>query len=71
MTLKLADNMDEAVRTYENCLVDISTLMENNFLILNQNRTELLVFSSKQNINITGNFRLKVGSSYIESAYNL
>ena len=59
--------MDEAVHAMEDCLADISTWMENNLLKLNQNKTEIIVFSSKQNINKTRNFLLKVGSSYIES----
>ena len=42
--------------------------MENNLLKLIQNKTELIVFSSKQRINKPWNFRLNVGSSYIESA---
>ena len=42
--------------------------MENKLLKLNQNKTELIFFSSKQSVNKTGKFRLKVGSIYIESA---
>ena len=42
--------------------------MENKLLKLNQNKTELIFFSSKQSVNKTGRFRLKVGSIYIESA---
>ena len=60
--------MDEAVHATEDCLADISTCMENNLQKLNQNKTELIVFSSMQSINKTRNFRLKVGSSFIESA---
>ena len=60
--------MGEAIHTIENCLADIRTCMENNLLKYNQNKTELRVFSSKQGINKTRNFRLKVCCSYIESA---
>ena len=60
--------MDEVFHAIEDCLADISTWMENNLLKLNQNRTELIVLSSCQSINKTRNFRLMVGSSYIESA---
>ena len=68
MKLKRADNMDEAVHAMEDCLADISTWIVNNLLKLNQNKTELTVFSSKQSTNKIRKLRLKVGSSYIESA---
>ena len=60
--------MDEVVRAIEDCLVDISTWLENNFLKLNQTKTELVVFSSKQSVEKTRNFRLKIGSIYMGSA---
>ena len=50
--------MDEAVNATEDCLGDISTWMENNLLKLNQNKTELIVFSSKQSIHKTSIFHL-------------
>ena len=57
-----------AVRVIEDCSADIRTWTENNLLKLNLNKTELIVFSSKQSVNKAGNFRLNVGPSYIESA---
>ena len=65
MRLKQGDNRDEAGHAVEDCLADISTWMENNLLKLYQNKTELIVFSSKQSVNKTGNFLFKVCSSYI------
>ena len=56
MTLKRGDNMDETVRAIEDCLADISTWTENNLLKRNHNKTELLVFSSKQSFNKIANW---------------
>ena len=52
--------MDEAVDAIEDCLADISIWMENNLLQVNENKTELIFFSSKQSIKKASNFRLKV-----------
>ena len=59
-TLKRWNNMDEAVHGTEDYLADVSTWMENNLLKSNRNKTELIVFSSKQNVKKTRNFHLKV-----------
>ena len=55
MILKRLDNTDEALHAFEDCLADISTWRENNLLKLNQNKTQLKVYSFKQIINKTTN----------------
>ena len=60
--------MDEVIYATEDCLADTSTWTENNPLKLDQDKTELIVFSSKQSVKKTENFHLQVGSSYKESA---
>ena len=52
MTLTRRDNKDEAVHAAED-------RTKNKLLKLNQNKTELIVFSTKQSVNKIGNFCLK------------
>ena len=59
-TFKRLDNMDET-SCYQN-------IYENKLLKLTQSKTELIVFSPKKSFAKTGNLRLKVRFSYIETA---
>jgi len=45
--------------------------MNNNVLKLNKDKTELIVFSSKQHVRKTESLRIKVGSSYINSSMSV
>ena len=53
------------------CIADISTWMNSNMLKLNKDKTEIIVFSSKQHVKKTENLRIKVGSSYINSSMSV
>ena len=65
MTLKSSDKWDDISSSIEACIADISNLMNSNMLKLNKDKTEFIVFSSKQHVKKTENLRIKVGSSYI------
>ena len=65
MTLKPCDKWDDISSSIEACIADISTWMNSNMLKFNKDKTEFIVFSSKQHVKKTENLRIKVGSSYI------
>ena len=71
MTLKSCDKWDDISSSIEACIADISTWMNSNMLKLNKDKTEFIVFSSKQHVKKTENLCIKVGSSYINSSMSV
>ena len=63
MGLKLCDKWSDI--SIEAGIADITTWMNSNILHLNKDNTLFIVFSSKQCVKNTENFRIKLGSSYI------
>ena len=61
MSVKSCDKWDDISSSIE----DISIWMNINMLKLNKDKTEFIVFSSKQHVKKTENLRIKIGSSYI------
>ena len=45
--------------------------MNSNMLKMNKDKTEFIVFSSKQHVKKTDNLRIKVGSNYINSSMSV
>ena len=68
ITLKACDKWDDITSSIEDYIVDISTWMKSNMLKLNEDKSEFIVFSSKQHVKKTDDLRIKVGSSYRNSS---
>jgi hypothetical protein len=54
--------------TTQECIVDVSEWMSSNKLKLNQDKTELIVFASKQQAKNICNISLEVGANKIDAA---
>jgi len=67
MIIKPLDDWNNYFERLEACLDEIGTWMSNNLLKLNQDKTELIVFSSKHQSKNVPIFHLKVGESVINS----
>lgn len=67
MTIKPLDDWNNYVKRLELCLEEIGIWMSNNLLKLNQDKTELIVFSSKHQSKNMPVFQLKVGENVINS----
>jgi len=53
------------------CMADISLWISSNMLKLNQDKTELIVFSSKHQAKKTQDFHLTVGDSVVNAVYSV
>ena len=62
---------DEAVRRVELCLNDITRWMNHNMLKLNADKTELIVFAPKNDLNQIEDISIKVGSSEVKSVMSV
>jgi len=71
MTLKPYDKLDDISSSIEACIEDISIWMNSNMLKLNKDKTEFIVFLSKQHVKKTENLCIKEGSSYINSSVSV
>ena len=65
MTLKPCDELGDISYSITACDADVTMLK------LNKDKTEFIVFSSNQHVEKTGNLRIKVRFSYINSLRNL
>ena len=65
MTLKSCHKWDDSSSSIEAYTEDISIWMNSNMLKLNKDKTEFIVFTSKQHVKETENLRARVGSRYI------
>jgi len=63
--------MGDISSSIEASIEDISTCMNSNMLKFNKDKTEFIVFSSKQHVKKTENLYIKVGSSYIDSSMSV
>ena len=63
MTLRPRDKWDDISSSIEAYITDIIIWMNSNILKLNKDKTELIVFSSKQHVKKIENRCIKVGSS--------
>ena len=59
-------NVNETIHRVENCVSDIQTWMERNLLKLNEDKTEIILFSKKSMENLFGNISLSFGGSVIQ-----
>lgn len=66
-TVKPNENWKDKLSVVEACAADISTWMSNNMLKLNQDKTELIVFSSKFNAKKTSEVSMNVGDSRVNA----
>jgi len=71
MTLKPCDKWDDISSSMEARIEDIGICMNNKLLKLNKDKTEFIVFSSKQRVKKTENLHIKVRSSYINCSASL
>jgi len=71
ITLKLCEKWDDILSSIEACSADVIIWMNSNMLKLNKDRTEFIVFSSKQHVKKTENLRIKVGFSNINSSMSV
>jgi hypothetical protein len=69
ITVNPKDDWKDMSSVVESCVKDISSWMSNNILKLNQSKTELIVFSSKQNNNKTNNMSITVGENEVKCAH--
>ena len=67
LIIKPLDSWDDYFSRLEACIADIGQWMTSNLLKLNQDKTELIIFSSKQNLQSVPNIKLKVGDHVVES----
>jgi hypothetical protein len=67
VTIEPTDSWDDVRTIMEACVNDISTWMSNNKLKLNQNKTELIVFSSKYKTTDTSQMYINVGDSKVQA----
>jgi len=67
MVIRPSDSWDNLATKMEACLADISLWMSSNMLKLNQDKTELIVFSSKYQAKKTQDFHLTVGDSVVNA----
>ncbi len=68
MVIKPRDNWTNYFQRLETCLEEISNWMSNNLLKLNQDKTEMIVFTSKHQSKNIPTLKLTVGESVIESS---
>ena len=59
--------VSEALQRIESCLSDIVSWMHNNMLKLNEDKTEVILFTSKHNTRHLDNISVRVGNSVITS----
>ena len=59
---------DLAINCLENCVSDIRVWMKQNFLKLNDNKTEFMLFGSRQQLAKISSLNIIIGESYIESS---
>ena len=71
ITIKPKENWKDKLSVVEACAADISTWMSNNMLKLNQNKTELIVFSSKFNAKKTNEVSITVGDSRVNAVQSV
>lgn len=71
MIIKPLDDWNNYFERLEACLDEIGTWMSNNLLKLNQDKTKLIVFSSKHQSKNVPIFHLKVGESVINSVISV
>ena len=71
MILKSCDKWDDFSSLIEAYIADISTWTNSNMLKLNKDKTEFIIFSSKQHAKKTENLPIKIGSSYINSSMSI
>jgi len=71
LTFKPCDKWDDISSSIEACIADINTWMNSNMLKLNKDKTEFIVFSSKQHVKKTENLPINLGSSYINSSMSV
>ena len=67
MIIKTHENWNDYFLRLEKCLQDISNWMSNNLLKLNQDKTELIIFTTKFQSKNVPVLQLKVGESVINS----
>ena len=67
----MQSDFDFALQRIENCADDIRTWMNQNFLKLNDSKTEFMILGSKQQITKVNIQHVRVGESYIEPATNV
>ena len=68
MVIRPSDSWENISTKLESCLADICSWMSANKLKLIQDKTELIVFSSKQNPESRQAFTLKVGACTVKAA---
>jgi hypothetical protein len=64
----------DAVKSIETCISDIRSWMKRNYLKLNEDKTEMLVFSTRQKLSLVNSLQLQIGDTTIRpssSAKNL
>ena len=61
-------NWNNYIVRFEACIADIGPWMTSILLKLNQDKTEHIVFTTKQHLKSVPKLKLKVGDSLIESA---
>ena len=67
MIIKPLDDWNDYFARLELCLSDISSWMSKNLLKLNQDKTELIIFTQKHNAKNVPNLQLTVGNNVINS----
>ena len=68
MSIKPTDNLKHISSTVEACVADISTWMSNNMLKVNQDKTEMIIFRPKQQVNTSHDMSIIVGGNTISSS---
>ena len=65
-SFKLQQDVSNVTAKIENCLVDINKWLQMNGLMLNSEKTELIMFTTKNKVDSLSSFRIRIGSSFIQ-----
>ena len=64
----LQDSKDHCIQTLKSCISDIHTWMRTNLLKLNDNKTEIILLGTRQQLGKVGQFEIKIGQDNISPA---
>ena len=62
------DSKDHCIQTLQSCISDIHTWMRTNLLKLNDNKTEIVLLGTRQQLGKVGQFEIKIGQDNISPA---
>ena len=74
ITFKPPEDTENTIKAIESCIASVRTWMQRNYLKLNDDKTELLVFNTKQKLPLINSIQLQIGDTTIspsQTAKNL